>query len=152
VQRAGEPFGANACIFASGDIPCPAGAYSHRHVVYGQVSDTRGCSSCTCGIGYAECGRSGGYFVRRNGTCQDSIPPAIEVGPTRSYGNVGDCIIYPQTFPLPITATGVTYWPGTDQVACDPAGATDATPLGEASPSAPVTACCLGPSAIPPTQ
>lgn len=41
------PF-AGPCIRSDGDVQCPSGSFSDRHVVYTSVTDTRACTACTC--------------------------------------------------------------------------------------------------------
>jgi hypothetical protein len=43
------PFGPAACIAVLGDVACPAGRYSNRHVYFTSLNDSRGCTTCTCG-------------------------------------------------------------------------------------------------------
>jgi len=38
------------CILSPGDLSCPPGAYSVRHVYYASVSDSRACTACACGV------------------------------------------------------------------------------------------------------
>lgn len=48
-------FEAGACIYAEGDLPCPAGPYATKHGYYSGVEDARSCSNCTCGQGTTTC-------------------------------------------------------------------------------------------------
>jgi hypothetical protein len=41
------PF-SNLCVYASGDLACPAG-FPNKHVSFASYADTRSCTSCTCG-------------------------------------------------------------------------------------------------------
>ena len=49
VPRPEPPFEEVLCVYQAGDIPCPAGAYSARQVLYSTLTDTRACSGCDCG-------------------------------------------------------------------------------------------------------
>lgn len=61
-----SPIGltAGVCIQHDGDIPCPSGSFSDRHVLYTMLADTRGCAACSCGppVGGA-CAASGGQPI-----------------------------------------------------------------------------------------
>ncbi len=49
------------CIYHSGEVACPAGAFGDRHVFYAGTLDTRGCEACACGAPTAgACAASGG--------------------------------------------------------------------------------------------
>jgi hypothetical protein len=47
VPNVNGPWG--LCVGHDGDVPCPQG-YPQRRVVAASISDTRGCSACTCGL------------------------------------------------------------------------------------------------------
>ena len=53
-----EGFEPGLCIYAQGDLECPAGPYATKHAYYSGVEDTRDCSNCTCGMGSATCSGS----------------------------------------------------------------------------------------------
>ena len=44
-----DGFEARICIIGDGDLPCPAGDYAEKIVVYDGADDTRACSDCVCG-------------------------------------------------------------------------------------------------------
>ena len=44
-----EGFSRYLCIFANGDLECPAGDYGEKTVLYSGVDDTRTCGTCMCG-------------------------------------------------------------------------------------------------------
>jgi hypothetical protein len=48
--------GFHLCIVTSGTQTCPAGlGFTHSHAISTGVTDTRGCSTCTCDAGTASC-------------------------------------------------------------------------------------------------
>jgi hypothetical protein len=49
VPLPGAPMTPRPCIINTGDLACPAGAYSDKHVFYASVSDDRDCTACQCG-------------------------------------------------------------------------------------------------------
>jgi hypothetical protein len=51
-----------ACVYQTGVLDCPAG-YPVQHIVGTQISDTRGCTSCTCGYAAGSCGGSAVFFA-----------------------------------------------------------------------------------------
>jgi hypothetical protein len=42
-------FPSHLCVSQAGDVACPGGAFTDRHVVYTNADDTRSCSACSCG-------------------------------------------------------------------------------------------------------
>ena len=46
---------ARLCVWVDGDATCPAGTYSDRITTAEDVTDTRGCSECTCGAIAGSC-------------------------------------------------------------------------------------------------
>ena len=131
------PFASGLCIFQAGDLPCPIGPYSNKFRYFRDANDTRACSACSCGAAQGE-------------TC---------TGTVRTYTNACTAdlttIMTPETCtpivtPDPTTTTedagvldtrGSTYTAGTPQGgSCPPQGGQAS---GGASPSSPVTFCCL---------
>lgn len=53
-----EGFEPSLCIYAQGDLECPAGPYATKHAYYSGAEDTRDCTNCTCGMGSATCSGS----------------------------------------------------------------------------------------------
>lgn len=47
--RPAAPFEPGVCIHHDGDVDCPAGAFTARHVFFTAIADTRQCTACTCG-------------------------------------------------------------------------------------------------------
>lgn len=48
VPQPDAAFEPEMCVWRYGDVTCPS-AYPEKQVTYNDVSDSRGCSSCTCG-------------------------------------------------------------------------------------------------------
>jgi hypothetical protein len=49
VPMAQSPPGFSQCTYQSGEHECPSG-YPDRHIFYDEVSDSRHCSTCSCGV------------------------------------------------------------------------------------------------------
>lgn len=45
----GSPFSDKPCILQKGDHTCPGTPYSQKTLIYEDVTDTRSCSTCSCG-------------------------------------------------------------------------------------------------------
>lgn len=43
------------CVAAPGDVACPAGPYTKKHVVFESFTDGRTCSACSCGPATSTC-------------------------------------------------------------------------------------------------
>jgi hypothetical protein len=126
VPKVAAPFEAGVCIWAEGDLECPAGSdFSNREVRGAGLLDSRACSDCSCGPASGEdCDdavvrlwRTGGWVDRSvDGDCNGA-----SLGP----GNVW---------------TGVSFDPG------DPSGGACAESGGEAEgsvePEQVFTFCC----------
>jgi hypothetical protein len=115
------PMNPRPCIFASGDVPCPTGTYSVRHVFFGTASDSRGCTACSCSPATGV-------------TC----PATVQQG----CGQTGP------TFALPTTCASVDD-PGSVELtsvaaptggSCTPSGG---QPTGSLVPAEPTTVCCM---------
>lgn len=113
-------FDTAICIFTPGDTQCPAGYDEDRRVVYTEVSDTRGCTACTCGGPVGTC--SGTVELHGNGWCGSK------------FGDVGpdEC-----TASIPVTSLRFSV----EQVAgvCAPSAS---QPQGAAAPAGAITVCC----------
>jgi hypothetical protein len=115
------PMELRPCILASGDLACPAGAYSVRHVYYGTASDTRGCAACTCGSATGV-------------TCSATVQEGCgQTGPT---------------FALPTTCASLAD-PGSVELTAvaAPSGGSCAPSAGQSTgsviPASPTTVCCM---------
>jgi hypothetical protein len=125
------PFGAQLCVYKSGQTSCPTGYSVKKQLEYQTWNEGRTCD-CTCGaVGcggnltlYTDdtCGASGGtsQVIPYNGTC-------VSVGADPTPGSGVD--------------TRSLKWIGAGPVC----GAINGTPGGAPSPNDPVTICCQGP-------
>jgi hypothetical protein len=128
LAKPASPFGAAACIYASGDLGCPAGPYGVKKSFFTSVSDTRGCTQCTCGAPTdVTCALNGSlttYAVfgspcsqpiatgQANGTCVSSPGGAGIQGFVTATPSGGSC------------------------------AAASVSPTGSATPTGPTTVCC----------
>jgi len=114
------------CIHRVGDVACPEGPYAERTVVYADVSDTRGCSSCDCGapIG-GTCSAIISFYS--DDQCMQWIMQDAPDGTCHTFtgANIGGVKLAPQAA-----------LPGT----CSPTGG-DA--IGAVEGSEPTTVCCM---------
>jgi hypothetical protein len=118
------PYAQGLCIWQAGDVSCPAGAYSVKHLFYGGVGDTRDCETCTCGaVAGASCAASLDVYTSMDASCS---------GGTVIYNSPISCAGSGFTEDVRIT---VTTTPGS----CT---ASQGTPTGSAVPANPTTFCC----------
>ena len=123
VPQPGAPFASGACVRQAGDLPCPAGPYTKRRVVYGGADDTRGCSACSCG-------------TPSGGSCQGTLALRSGVGCTGNNlgsGSVPGCVTKPAGsgyFVANASLVGAT---------CQQSGG---APTGTVTPTGPTTVCC----------
>lgn len=121
VPDPGPGFG-TTCIYVEGDSACPAGPYNDQQVVHRTLEDTRGCDTCTCGDPTGSCGGEVRFILDACG------------GPnTAGSIDVDTCGTI-------IAAAGGARYVADPSFDCAPTGG-DAT--GSATPSDPVTLCCL---------
>lgn len=108
------PSGFTVCAEQAGDLTCPFGT---KQLEYAGVSDTRGCSSCTCGSasGFSCGGTLNGYS---SSNCTGSAVAVANCG----------------------TAVNSMMYVASPSGSCSPSSA---TATGSASPTGPVTFCCL---------
>jgi hypothetical protein len=109
------------CIYTGGDVACPNEDYADREVVYSTFTDTRDCSSCTCGTPSGTCGGTVSYVSGCAGLAtlygSDQVPGC---GEASSEPNA-----------LRYTAT--------PDVECSPSGG---APTGDVTPTGAITVCC----------
>ena len=127
------PFGAGVCIAKAGDNACPSG-YPQKNLFYQKVSDTRGCTDCSCAAPQgATC--TGSVELDTNNTC--TVDPV-------TLNNVGVCAALPPdpTPPPPPyqDSRSVIYDAGPALGgSCSSSGG---TVVGSATANDPVTFCC----------
>ena len=123
------------CIVRAGDLPCPSGPYTQRHVYYASAQDTRDCSVAGC-----SCGAATGAACK--GTVNIHSKPDCSLT-IRSFDLDGDCKfanLQPgEGVAVKMSAQG----PMGGQ--CPPAGV--GTKIGSVGTSGPTTVCCLSPVA-----
>lgn len=112
------------CVQQVGDVSCPIGPYGSKLLGYQSVNDTRACTSCSCsGASGVSCG--GGWTEYNGGGCSG--------GNVLGTSGLGEC--------EPANSGGYgMYSASTSGGSCAPS-----TPQaqGTATPSGPVTFCCL---------
>ena len=125
VTAPSSPF-AGPCVMQAGDLACPMG-YPTKHIEYASVSDTRGCSSCTCTLNAGTC--NGSLIFYKSGNCQGGVVGTYGLGqPCTAVTNQGTASV----------ASNASYY-------VLPAGSCAAQggqPQGSATPSSPTTICC----------
>jgi hypothetical protein len=98
------------CVYQAGAVACPSG-YPAQHLVGASVSDTRGCTPCTCGFDGGSCGGSAIFYtgagcsansqtVSVNGTCQAVSNQTFKSMVYQATGGGGSCT------PSPTSPTG----------------------------------------------
>ncbi len=112
------PLETRPCIFRAGDVACPAGLYSVKRVVYGDATDDRACSTCTCGSVTGSCTTA----IRQDCGGQ----PPVSVAPCAAVTDPSKIMLV--SAPLP------------SGVACPAMGG---TPIGGVTPTSPTTFCCI---------
>lgn len=128
-----QPFLPDICIYQAGEHECPAGAYSERTVHYTGAEDTRDCSpACTCAAPAGSCTGVTATMYRDSDTCTAGgtcfNPPCLH-NKTQGCSQVD----ISQTRSIRRTA-GATYSGSCADQGFDP--------VGEVTPTEPVTVCC----------
>lgn len=126
----GNPLTPGLCAFAAGDVPCPAGPYALRTVVYDGYDDARGCAPCTCG-------------AVEGVDCQ----AIVELHHNASCSNLRASIDDPQAGDCYDIDDGGSYAPRSGKMivydtqggGCPPGGG---QPTGDAAPAGATTFCC----------
>ncbi len=131
VARFAPPFEERVCIGKVGDVVCPAG-FPERTVSYGDVSDTRACSGCSCGAG-------------TGGTCKLTVSLFTDAACASPVGGMptvesGACTDLPGNPTIAGKTAAVTQAPAGGSCAVVPGGA---IPSGTVTPTDPTTFCCL---------
>ncbi len=108
------------CIYKMANVACDAPGFSVKHTAYGGITDTRDCSSCSCGAGSGTCtGNTELYSMLGCSTLIATVP------------SDNSCVSASgtQSFKLKLSKSG----------SCPPSGGTS---TGNVSPNSPVTICC----------
>ncbi len=119
-----SPFEDRVCIYAEGEFECPRDSdYAVHRLVYRDILDTRGCSTCTCGI-EGEC--NGNVFLFGVNDCGEAPVGGVTIDGACVQVNLG------------VTAGELSASFEVDAT-CEPSGGTfEGTAVG----SEPVTVCC----------
>lgn len=157
------PYDSPVCIWAEGDLECPAG-FADRTVYSSDYTDNRGCSACTCGSPVGECTAQRIYidaWCERDGfLClgPDCGPEGTFACPAQARYNadalgfcetieleefcplfppseVAECLSEYSLFEL----DELTYNAGLPDATCSPSGG---TPVGAVEGTQPTTFCC----------
>jgi hypothetical protein len=111
-------------VYQTGDVPCPAG-YTNKQVFYDAFDDTRGCTTCTCGVATGNC-VGGSVSLHNASDCSDAGTSL----------NLSSCT------PAP-TTTHAKYSDGAATNVKCPATPSSGLATGAATPKNAVTFCCL---------
>lgn len=114
---------ADTCILRAGDVPCPAGPYSDRTVLYGDYLDDRDCSTCQCNV--------------QGPVCRVEMRMSTDCSGTPDVTWTTD-VAHCESFDVPV---GEDFTAQLDTV--DNCAGTGSSPIGAATPVDPTTICCL---------
>lgn len=115
-----NPF--NACVSMTGMNACPNG-FPVQHLVGSNVTDTRGCSQCTCAFNAGTCAGTATFYT--NNACANNPQTVAVDGACHGVANR--------------TWTSYTYAPANAGVSCAPSAV---NPNGAAAFSDLTTVCC----------
>lgn len=120
-----SPYGSGLCISEPGAVACPATGYTTAMTFYGNATDARGCTTCSCGaVTGAACSGTVNAYNSTNGTCT-GLPDSY-IAPFSC-----DTVQQPADIRFTVTASGGS---------CT---ASPVTATGAAVPATPTTFCCL---------
>jgi hypothetical protein len=118
------PFESKICVYRNANVPCPAPYTELVNDYFETISDSRGCTSCSCGAPQAGC--SGTSRLYSDSSCNalvESVPNNNSCEATTATASV-------RYFPNAISGNG----------ACSDSGG---DPTGSAAGSGNVRVCCL---------
>jgi len=125
VAKPGSPFLGSLCVWQAGDVACPGGAYTVKHLSFTGVDDSRDCTSCGCNAPTGvTCNVTVSTFT--SGACPGSAAGTIPA--------TGACVTAPGTS-SEVQASGSSAGAGS----CAPKAV---SPTGSVTPTGPITACC----------
>jgi hypothetical protein len=119
---------AGPCVVQAGDLACPQ-SYPNKHLEYGGVSDSRGCTQCTCGLTPGTCTGSVIFYAGMN--CGGNVTGVFALG--------GPCSTVTGGGLNPISAGTVNGGYTVQGGSCNSNGS---SPQGSATPAMPSTICC----------
>ncbi len=125
-----SPF-SGVCIYQAGTSTCPSGSYSVGSTFYGGVSDSRACTSCSCGTpSGASCTGAGvQLFTQNTGVCGGTAPTVPFISGCQALGGNAIHTAGEQETTAPTANNGT----------CT---ATGGQASGTATPATPTTVCC----------
>jgi hypothetical protein len=127
------PFHAGICVFQTGDLSCPAGVFSEKHLFYGDASDSRTCTSCTCSTAQGgSCSATVTVYPTSALTSCTGAP--VTLHPTSS---AADCVNLAGN---PTVGSREAAFTAVSGGACNSSGG---TPAGAATGIDPTTFCCV---------
>lgn len=166
VPQPAAPYDSDVCIWAEGDLECPAG-FDDRTVYHSDFTDTRSCSACSCGGPSGSCeGQSirvrgwcdiDGFFCVGGPNCGPNSSGACEEEVTFAISELSACEALDHTdYCTPLCEPGevcascttqhdlieirdITYDAGDPNASCPPSGG---QPTGSVSGTSPTTICC----------
>ena len=116
-----------ACIHRDGDMTCPLVGYTERFTFFRSINDARACDRCSCagGIGLrVQCE----LRMYADPMCAGDIALGIFLSPDNTFCDLVDP-----------SSLGALELVASDAMQCESSGG---APIGEATPSEPVTLCC----------
>ena len=117
----------NVCILQAGSASCPP-EYPTAHAVFASLSDTRGCSPCTCDAPTGgTCVGSVSFFASGDFTCATVTRGPVASGTCNAFSNQSSVRLRVDAY--------------VDGGSCA-ASATSGTPTGTVAGAAPKTVCC----------
>lgn len=144
VARPLKPFREGVCVWTEGDVLCPEG-YPDREIRHQSVSDTRDCSTCSCGNPNASCQNSEMNIAFN----VEDVNGNVFLGSPHSFDAPNEfCESFELCSSICLAATysigEVSFDPGSllltnGSAPCPPSGG---QPTGEALPDDPLTMCC----------
>lgn len=110
------------CIWQEGDVECDVAGFSEKTLLHSDFTDARECSECSCGDVAGSCDATVTYRAL------DGCTLAV-VG----TGGASECVEVEFARGADLEFSGT--------LSCGPA---DVSPMGDATPTNPITACCAG--------
>jgi hypothetical protein len=127
------PFVSGVCIYQTGDLTCPPGQFSQKHLLYQGSNDMRTCSDCACGApAGGDC--SAAVTIYSDGTVNTCNSLVATINVNSQTGACANLTGNPATIGRKATLSAPTGG------SCP---ATGGQPMGTATPTMPTTFCCI---------
>ncbi|MBK8720012.1 MAG: hypothetical protein IPN32_35670 [Deltaproteobacteria bacterium] len=125
------PYDGRVCIWAEGDVECPADLpYQDRSVLHDDVDDQRDCSTCSCATPEGDC--TGNVYLFGTNDCSENPVSSVSlIGSCNQASNLGVSSALTSAGTPPQLPVGLS---------CDPS---EPNPIGEILDVSPTTYCCL---------